>query len=1330
VNTGCLVNAKNRDEILYPSLDSFFNSSCSIYGCYNCYDGSAECADVLAPPRINYVSTSDLTGSMWQSGWAGNQESWSIAIDCWMAQAEYQKLIAPLDPYLNAHPDWDRYTDEYFMGGQDAEIYYFNLYGSQLRYTSFYVYANSRIIPYGEYWYGGELLYIGTFLNFIPQSIPYSSIQHRYTEGYVELVETISSGALIQYWTSLEGTYVETCRVSVYAEEFCGYYQYNSDGKAKKDFYFTPANDYASFGIELMFDSSGNPVVYDSCAIWFQGCSGTIGLPITGWDSISIQGPCIAATESVDGNGNTVYRNFIENNKYGSPQMTSLTDSESWWIFGCWGQCHNPPACSGWAPCCEPDVVYNPRIDGLTRTSLKVYPLFPSYHIEINVRTELIGTSGSTKDDFNLGLRTHPYLCSEVDLYVLGGFYTSPGLDNDGYSEPQVLRSIPASVQLLPREPMYVTSTVLPQFDEIYILYTSGYVAIDAHTFTTCSSAGRTVLPCPTCVVAQPEGIWQFDQRTYNPNQVDFIEDLDTMYQTTGTLSSGTSIPEIIVSFMSSTITTIRSYRLPANQLIPYQSLSSLQSIVPRVYSRLISSLKIIDFRIRFFLDNCVIVVQNIDSVIPYSFQKTVCEATINNALCIYDYTKYAMQPGRDLEDCGASCRGEDGVPIPGATAFDLNPLASATLYPQEHIITDDYQAGTLDIYLQLNPIDWKGAWNYLRYNLTDSLVWIFPEFRECISESLSTRPGKTTIGYSPDPNTWIDCDWLSIWPIDCGIRCSQTTGICRYRRAVDSIYCDPDTGQFSNGTTLTPLIDYPLAVLPIDPNTPNLFAIQRCGQTVDPSAFTGPPNSPTNIDFLVLESSVDEYVTLKALRGNYSSWQNTGLVSGIIFTNTTSVYGTFICVNCPIGFQIVIWIAPYSPTYEINNRLVIGITGISPFLFNVTGLNDTIVYQSIGWDFIGIPRGNGIQLGILIVTTPSTISDCLTSTEGQVRHEPPASIDIQSNQNQCVFTPMPGAQVGECYCSDPSTGGKTCESPTILTVAQGKAICSGYGRPGYNTYSTTTGVQIEVDDYGAWNDGENIGCVCLNIGLIFQTRLFFPANRFDYQSIYIIEQYLDQPTYVLSTEETVGDVVSYEDAQQSCNYQSLSLPSFTTGDELNDFYVIMKDATVDPVSTITTLQIIDGNFVWNDIDVTIGTIASAVPVTNVDPCKNTTDLILCEVINWNNLLWNTTQNGLTDGSLTLEYTTVSSSLLMTIPKLNHGLTVELYFVSVPFSYVVSVTEPAVSPCTIGSSSTIWTCSLVGVEQIEISFTSGSGIVIQEITAYDLLDNNRFSLLP
>lgn len=909
-------------------------------------------------------------------------------------------------------------------------------------------------------------------------------------------------------------------------------------------------------------------------------------------------------------------------------------------------------------------------------------PLTSSYTVTIEFKPGIF-SSGSNTDESSLGIQNAPYRCGRLSAAVtwIKPFAYLFDLNNLGV-ESRVSSGYPVwdNSYITParwitdifREPMMVVDTAkLSSFagwDSVYKGTGTDFALLDGIGLRRCSDLGRRVLPCTRCLKQQPMGVWEWDQRHYDPQRLRFNQPVGRMNQLSASDISQTARPQLHVS-------SVQWYgTAPAwnSGMMPMASLNRTGG--HRALAHLLVNLRAPrDMNSKFHVDNCVAVARNPASSVdvPYSLQPVVCVAQPRHyALCMRTWLKHAVQPGRLGDKCGASCR-KGAQPQPGRTAFDENALADARRFPDEHAIYQAWLQGTLENMTDLGEINYQGVWEFLRYTLNDSLVWSFDEARQFLRESKSTRPKRTSQGAAEDYHRWLDFNWRQTWPVDCGVQCSKETGVCRPMLAVSSKYCKADEeGQFPT-KALVPESEFPLDLIPIS-DVNRTIGVARCAEMIDPSTYAqttanGRP-SPTNRDFIVLEEITREHVTLKATRAGLNSWHNTGKVDHLYqLRNDTVFYGTFAC--SPRCHVVQLWAHRISPFYETTNeRIVLGTfnassSGTTTFITSALGsaFNGT-QYRAFGFDFFNLTRYSVVKIGVLLAHDSSTIAECTRPLSDLVRkhEEPPASIQLPNTQNECVFEYDAEDDLyrkipGQCFCSDIAWGGPSCESPAVVTLMKGKRVCAGWGRPGYQT--VRDGALVKVDEDGVWHHQGQVGCVCMNPGLIIRTRLD-PITRYAYPSIFVSEKKLGDREFTYKSAVTGAGTLrpryTYTESARICAEESGDLPWFVNSDEVDAFAAALDEVPAEnnTVFVDLTREMDSGVIRWNVVG---GSALFRCPdnATTPDPeCGvsvgvgglcSVDDVELCRAVHHNNLALNgtfanVTTRVVTDGRLDTMY--------------------------------------------------------------------------------------------
>jgi hypothetical protein len=1333
----CIIEARNRNELLEPLLTNFIVNTCSTWGCWICPNDNC-----LPYYGIDFVSTPDTTGTKWTTEWyivpdefanpgfissIKQMFSWTQIATSWMTVSQGQRAMSLVSSGISSNSADDTIFNSYHR---------FLVKYEQLSWC--------QMIDWTPFWYQPRFRYNDYSTNMQVRS--YNEFQMDANNQ----VRKLSDGLYSQIWSTNK-----TCRVTIYSESVCGEYNSASDGRAKGVFLVSPKNDYS-----LLFQTIDlSQYTYSACSNGASSCS-DLGVRISDrFKSISVSGDCIAefTFDLLPGRvGSNTWR-FGPGGIGRVPlgfQQVSVNGPDKKCVTGCIPQCYE-----GWG--CLSDLSGGPLagiggdsleaiptiVNAKPRT-LKIYPYFSADLVEVNVRAPRSAVGNS--DTYYMGWQTHPFMCARIDARVLKSISSSTTTLSvlRSHSRPNGNGQVNAEFQDITvftgwatvsganigskgpaRWSRNVNGNLLPK------LFSDKSGLENIHE---CNGINlpRYVQYCPNCIVQQPPGKWQFDQRKYNELQGNkFTIQMNLFRQTNDLNGIGSPVPEIFVNWK-------RIGGLDQK----FQKLASLRNVNSDAYARLISNIIIQEYRTRFFLDNCVKVVYQPNEVLRYSFDTTICEAPIHYALCQRDYIKYTCQPGRCCDECGNSAR-SSGLPQPGLGVFEQFTKARKETNEQAHFIKDSYLEGKLDDLIKVNYIDYDVVWDFINNDTifpAQSLIYGLPKARELIQLSYSDCPGSATtevINYE----TCVDFNWKKIWPFQCGTKCKDSTGECYRRMAISSEYCDPDSPQFP--LREIPLSSYPLALLPIPSN--ETFNKERCGVSIYPNSYVifdewGISSPTIPVFFTVLEQK-QNYVIARSKRTGTVTWSNTGKSSsGYYVNNQTTIYGQ---ISVPSNVIVSLWVSLSSPTYSDTSKIYLGnLTNTEEFVINATQyLTNGERLPIIGWDFYNVHRGDIITIYKLLVTDPTTIRFCQQEKKYKI-YDHPSSVDMADSKNVCVYNIKEDiddekyydrVEPGTCFCPSPNLDGPSCSSPSIISTIKGqKEICGGFGRPGYNYYDYHGNI-VPVDDDGVWTDETSLikGCVTINIGMAFRTRLE-PTSRYDFLYLYLSDrQYgeLDFDVVDLLLNEDTGDFVSldFEGQEKTCKADSKSVSSWLSGDESSNFISTLITNSTTFVDLVAT----DSNYLqfrWNereilfnecsDSGVACGTILST------NPCDNKVSYdYTCESFNWNNLLFDR-NNNISDGTMTTAISYTSSTQvnlqLNSVVYNTVGVLVRIWSSLQPAGVSVIGLSLVVTPCSYnGQNANLayeYECDYVvsGIEKIRITI-GGSTTIIYECRVYE-----------
>lgn len=1427
-NTGCLIGAKDRNDVLKPVLTDFFHESCSIYGCFHCSDGSNDCRPetygefITKESIVDYVSSGD-NGSQWMRDWTnGTILSWGTYAQRMSLREEMQKaMIIEKDQTKNIGVYASQLPDE-------RMIFFFELSRPHIswRPATFiwwkktrYAYTLSQYYEkdtdFDNVWksnqgngrngldnilYGNKNDYTYTQNPVSSSQFPVrpssSSSDQKYNTGNVK-----SNNIQHDVWT--EDT---TCKIEFFSQPNCGSMGFKGIG-AGYQFYskhvivVTPSNDYADL-FENILNSSRT---FDTCDLlrlpvernyqpngdqWsfqtdYYRCHEVIepfgygdysygsgsynkgfqnydnvncrdfGRHISEYKSVSVNGPC-AVEVRLNSVAKQIFTEIQPGFARAGPKDT-LANPYFHSIYRLMGdnnganQCHFfnlgcAPECKGSRECVgvgyglsytqfpmprvgqyggsygggdggtqsDPVVAHEfagtvPRfINDRPKLSVRIFPLFSNFKVKQSVRSEVAKFADQTKDDFILGSLDHQFMCSRVDIFTTKGFLsTVDGTVNLGWVTNLTYRNYAPNFAVLFNSSF---SSPFPSLQEAQ----NEQLDSSKGMLIPCSTLTRPVVQCPSCIKQQPQPKWQWDPRYLNPLEASVKVELNRIRQYSYYLSPEPTEPQLFLTSSSSTNPIF--YR-------SFHPLVSWKTDRPRVYARQISILRIVDYRVKFFVDRCLQVIRYLGSLTTsisftnkYVFDTAICEKPAYNSLCQREFIKYAVQAGYQCDDCGPSS-GAGSVLRPGMTVFDIYPRARVSDYPKEHAIYTSYTDGTLETYLTTGYVDYDSIYNFIRTKFNDSVVFGFPNARKYLDKSYSDRPGLVSPNSIADPNHWVNFDWKSTWPVDCGEQCSSITGLCRKRLATRYEYCPSDSPQFS--LTLIPDIEYPRSLLPVTDDNPT--TIKRCGYVVDLTTYgefdDAGPVSPVAIRFITVDRVKGDFIKLKLTRTT-SSWYNSYKPLGYTFTKDTTITGSFECprFNC----SIAIWVSSTSIYGSIPlDKTIVSVVYSGLFEISLASLGNN-TFKTLGIDFVSMQRGDIVKLVNFLATDPTTIAECKRNLKRDI-HELPSSIDIANPDNVCVFDA--GVDLGaKCDCKNPALDGPTCESPSFVGKVHGKKVCGSYGVEEQNIL--TTGGLTKTDTDGVFYEGDSPKCNCLDLGRALQTVLD-PVLQFNYRFVYISDRLFFEPEYVLITGSDIPDGLrspfDYGNTIRGLTSNSLSLVSWYDGDSATDYI-----SNFGRTGVITDLgRTEEGNFAWENSALDFVLCENDSCLQNLaNPCV-AKGSVFCQAVQFNNLAFNRTTNGLTDGTISsFGPLTVGALVIPLRWASSKGVTVELKVSGTPLISFVQITG-SITPCAT-TVPFIYDCfGATGINSITIT-VSGPGGSIVEAFVYEEGDLTRF----
>jgi hypothetical protein len=911
----------------------------------------------------------------------------------------------------------------------------------------------------------------------------------------------------------------------------------------------------------------------------------------------------------------------------------------------------------------------------LTAIYWQIY--FSAAKISYTPLTEQSETAGY--DTATLGWENHPFMCSNLDFRI-----TQKTSDN------YIINNVIPPGILTPPDISYAMFNVVGN-PENFFKQESGTCINRATSLCTmhlpfkrCDgmSSERNYMPCDKCLL-KPARQFEWNQQFYF--ETDFAYQVEITNQTTNDGSS--SPPPSPLFFVSHN-----------NEIVALSTIKYL-----RKYSRMISSFKASEYNTRFEIDYCMKVITTTE-LFPYKFMPVRCLENLF-AVCVRDTLKYTVQIGRQCDVCGDSARFR--AIEPGATALTRYPRASRNNDPFGHMVLDHYLDGSLALEIFSTS---QIPWDLVYANLKGAqFVFAFPEAREFLELGVSTRPGYTSSGQTSDAATWVDLAFDRWLPYACGKIMNQETGLYTEKCAMNKESCltEPKEVLMSPDSMPTLLQNFN--------NAQDLAKVSECGTLVHPDSFHiyDALGGPQPSDGKLIPLSVDPLV-LRVVNSN-ATWTNTGKKVSASFLLPFSLYGKTKC-SVSVG-EFRLWIGNLSPFYKPSS-IVEYISEWMPILnsgmeFTLSHTPNSSLLQVLGYDFRGLQPGSQITLTPLLITNSQTIHTCQNrSFTGYM--EPPTSIQSFASKNQCIYTDKDDlGPVGTCYC-DPEfpMGGPTCEWPATLSE-RGKQVCNSFGEDGGMALTQALTKTKLVSDLGVFLENNAYKCKCINPGLMVRTILR-PTSAFDYGYIIRNDRLPNVPQFTLVTDipSDIAVPVSFDLTQEVCASVSSTLPSWNTALEIEALKIF-------PTPFLVDLGVVENDLVWknkNDLFATLNT----QPITN--PCSPPVRPMECKGLNWNNLAFNLTKNGLTDGiNTTITYTT---SLNVTLMNPESDLVVEMF---------VGRHEPLTArvngqSCIQKETSTIknvYECLFPGINRIDFTRPIIDNILVREIQIFKKVDKGR-----
>lgn len=827
-----------------------------------------------------------------------------------------------------------------------------------------------------------------------------------------------------------------------------------------------------------------------------------------------------------------------------------------------------------------------------------VVPRFRSAKVKTRVKARRTKSGGA--EDYNIGWETHPYMMANIELEVLAtlgkhgpplpefedleepddpfnlGTYDNPC----NYEKPEStlqgnwdavdLGIICALKEWLPggsetKKPRYLDSNMVAKFitdDNLNIV----------HPFVTSESAGRNVIECSECPKLLDQGEWVWNQQVQTSVLTEFQTGVDAMSSTTST--EGTNAQAIVRPQLHTLVN-----KIPIT--IPEYAINNIEKNARNMAYWLKS-----EYKIEWYLDQCVRVVRFSDSATSFRYEPTVCEVP-HTLLCQRDTNKYTIRTGFQADLCGDSGR-PLGVAQPNATCFDRYVRADKELFAFLHSIKEAYLAGALSTFIQTTDYDWDQAAEFI-FNDTNSYALLFPEIQEFLQQSKSTQPAYVTKGATEDSFSWLNFAIGNLYPVECGEVANPNTGVVKNLCARTVDQCSWDL--LSNQTEMAEE-DYPRILDPISSSEEHRF-LSRCGVLVKPSLYNVRDEFGAGVlttdDFNFISADTDGSVNVQALGAN-GTWLNAGKNSHqytIVDNRTHYITGE---VTCPGNCDIELFMGNINVAFGTPDSIILLATRTGSGTFDVTlnNQNNSVVYQVFGWTIRGLSVGDSVKINSLIISNAQTIDLCQQDLLKQNWKNPPSV--IQSGQvlkNECVYTEERKNQlnvpaVGVCYCSGRAYGGAACDS-LALDTADGSRVCGGVG-DGNSFAIAPDGQIVPVDENGAYYWGFNDpGCKCIDVGSVLRTYRN-PAQGSGYEFLLSVDRPRNSPNFEIVPVPSGNEIISIEppldlqDVRATCASATTALPSWTSSNQVNDYFNFFADRP-----NYVDLNIVSGSLIWDE---------------------------------------------------------------------------------------------------------------------------------------------------
>lgn len=615
------------------------------------------------------------------------------------------------------------------------------------------------------------------------------------------------------------------------------------------------------------------------------------------------------------------------------------------------------------------------------------------------------------------------------------------------------------------------------------------------------------------------------------------------------------------------------------------------------------------------------------------------CDSDINNIICQYDWTKYAVVSGTQCGPCGCSTR-TGGVPIPNLTCGMDNPLANATLYPYDHFILKNYLLGTLGEVARSYNIA-PEVFDFQNVSVVMGVPGAWEKWASCFCD----RQGFTAFGVNPSLN-WVCFCLPTIWPVDCGRQVNAKTNVMKRYCATREEFCNVYLNESAVSGPIMRTQDIPPILRPVDED---LSVIDpTCGPNLQLSSyviFDRFGGAQTNLNLDVKFTDINSQFVQFQTTARTAMWYNGGK-SPIDFTfewdipsSVSLYYRLQLCSDCSNALMEV-FIYPLNLGYNLpevylsyNVSMAKDVLTLVSVEFIVSIIDTGYymmegevfplrVFKGIGFKFHNIDAGSLITLYNPIVTTNVTRFECENRVTPQW-YEPVLRIESRSPDRFCPvranqITLYPGAVLGECYCGN-DRGGAGCDC--IKTTSQfGGEVCGGFGDEGKLVlgpdnvyYSTGVGVEAGCFVYTLPSGKKYSDCKNVLLGTYIFT-LFVDGAIFDYPSVYVdFVPAKDVPIFRFYEDNV--DRETYDQCVVSCASVGMYMPYYQTIDDLSQ--LLIDTRTRLPIFMgVDTPDSTPTSWPWEKDNV--GYFLKD-PVLTYMSEEGTCNVLICAVVNFNN---------------------------------------------------------------------------------------------------------------